>query len=133
MTLSFVSGCMVLLLLTSCNLFKQGRYKVINGMKFHSFTLDNKLEVLAISDKRFVKSSASLAVMAGSMQNPDEHLGLAHFLEHMLFLGTKEYPKVGDYENFLNKNDIKCMKQKIWPHFLCKSNFFLVEGSNLVI
>lgn len=75
-----------------------------NGMKFDTFTLDNQLQVLAISDERFVKSSAALAVMAGSMQNPDEHLGLAHFLEHMLFLGTDDYPKVGEYEDFLNKN-----------------------------
>ncbi|MCB0377499.1 MAG: insulinase family protein [Bdellovibrionales bacterium] len=73
-------------------------------MKFHSFTLDNDLQVLAISDDRFVKSSAALAVMAGSMQNPDDQLGLAHFLEHMLFLGTKEFPEVGEYENYLNKN-----------------------------
>jgi len=77
---------------------------VFNGMKFDTFTLENDLQVLAISDQRFVKSSAALAVMAGSMQNPDEHLGLAHFLEHMLFLGTKEYPQVGEYEDFLNKN-----------------------------
>lgn len=75
-----------------------------NGMQFDTFTLPNQLQVLAISDKRFVKSSAALAVMAGSMQNPDEHLGLAHFLEHMLFLGTEKFPNVGDYENFLNQN-----------------------------
>ncbi len=77
---------------------------MIKGMKFETFQLDNQLEVLTISDPRFVKSSAALAVMAGSMQNPDEHLGLAHFLEHMLFLGTKEFPQVGEYEDYLNKN-----------------------------
>jgi insulysin len=77
---------------------------MFNGMKFHSFTLDNQLQVLAISHDQFVKSSAALAVMAGSMQNPHNHLGLAHFLEHMLFLGTEDFPKVGDYEDFLNKN-----------------------------
>ncbi len=75
-----------------------------NGMEFESLTLENGLQLLAISDPRFVKSSAALAVMAGSMQNPEEHLGLAHFLEHMLFLGTEEYPQVGAYEDFLNKN-----------------------------
>ena len=94
----------MLMAFSSCHLFKQERYQMFNGMKFHTFALENGLEVLAISDKRFVKSSAALSVMAGSMQNPDEHLGLAHFLEHMLFLGTKEFPQVGDYEDFLNKN-----------------------------
>ena len=53
---------------------------MFSGMKFNTFTLGNDLQVLAISDERFVKSSAAMAVMAGSMQNPDEHLGLAHFL-----------------------------------------------------
>lgn len=77
---------------------------VVGGMTFKTFTLNNDLQVLAISDPRFVKSSAALAVMAGSMQNPKDHLGLAHFLEHMLFLGTEDFPQVGDYENFLNKN-----------------------------
>jgi insulysin len=77
---------------------------MFGGMEFKSHTLTNQLQLLAISDKRFVKSSASLAVMAGSMQNPDEHLGLAHFLEHMLFLGTQDFPQVGTYEDYLNKN-----------------------------
>ncbi len=77
---------------------------MVGGMTFNTFTLKNGLQVLAISDPRFVKSSAALAVMAGSMQNPSDHLGLAHFLEHMLFLGTEDFPVVGDYENYLNKN-----------------------------
>lgn len=78
--------------------------QMYNGMEFQSFTLKNNLQVLTISHKSFVKSSAALAVRAGSMENPDEHLGLAHFLEHLLFLGTEEFPEVGEYENFLNKN-----------------------------
>ena len=31
-----------------------------------------------------------------------EHLGLAHFLEHMLFLGTEDYPNVGEYEEWFS-------------------------------
>jgi len=89
---------------TSCHWFQNRGGKLVNGMKFNSFTLDNNLQVLTISDDRFVKSSAALAVLAGSMENPDEHLGLAHFLEHLLFLGTKEFPEVGEYEDFLNRN-----------------------------
>ncbi len=86
------------------NRFPAKEVNVFNGMKFDTFTLGNELQVLTVSDPRFVKSSAALAVMAGSMQNPDDHLGLAHFLEHMLFLGTEDYPGVGEYEDFLNKN-----------------------------
>ena len=38
------------------------------------------------------KSSACLDISIGSMNEPLEFPGLAHFLEHMLFLGTKKYP-----------------------------------------
>src|SRR6186713_1707627 len=34
-----------------------------------------------------------LANKIGSMQENDDQLGLAHFLEHMSFNGTKHYPK----------------------------------------
>lgn len=36
-----------------------------------------------------------LAVKAGSLQEEDDQLGLAHFLEHMLFNGTKNFPEMG--------------------------------------
>lgn len=29
---------------------------------------------------------------------------MAHYLEHMLFLGTEKYPSDGDYDAYLNKN-----------------------------
>jgi len=36
------------------------------------------------------------------MSNPDNLLGLAHFCEHMLFLGTKKYPDEAEYNKVLN-------------------------------
>lgn len=102
---TYIQLLLVIIINMLClNSFAKSNYKVIDGMKFHSFTLKNKLEVLVVSDKRFIKSTAALAVKAGSQDNPKEHLGLAHYLEHMLFLGTKDYPVVGEYEDFLNKN-----------------------------
>jgi len=50
--------------------------------------LANKLRVVLISDKETKKSSASLSVHVGSGIDPKEFLGLAHFCEHMLFMGT---------------------------------------------
>lgn len=40
-------------------------------------------------------------VFAGSGNEPDSIPGLAHFLEHMLFLGSEKYPKENDFEEFL--------------------------------
>lgn len=38
------------------------------------------------------------------MSDPDDLPGLAHFCEHMLFLGTEKYPQENDYNMFLSQN-----------------------------
>lgn len=69
-----------------------------------SFTLDNGLEVLLISDESYQKSAAALDVAVGSLEDPWEHLGMAHFLEHMLFLGTEKYPDVDEYSQYISNH-----------------------------
>ncbi|QQX79498.1 insulinase family protein [Shewanella sp. KX20019] len=71
---------------------------------YRVITLDNELEVVLVSDPSIEKSAAALSVGVGSYQEPLEFGGLAHYLEHMLFLGTKTYPKVGEYADFVAKN-----------------------------
>ena len=66
--------------------------------------LDNELKVYLLSDPDFNISAASLAVDVGSLENPDNRLGLAHFLEHMLFLGTEKFPDVDEYKSYLTNN-----------------------------
>ena len=48
------------------------------------------------------ESAFSVAVKAGSFNEPRNILGLAHFCEHMLFLGTKTCPKADGFEDFLD-------------------------------
>jgi insulysin len=72
--------------------------------QFRRFVLDNGMKVLLVSDPKFNKSGASLVVNTGQMDDPKDTEGLAHFLEHMLFLGTKKYPAVTDYGNFITSN-----------------------------
>lgn len=69
-----------------------------------SIKLSNGLDVLLVSDPTFNKSAAALDVHVGSLEDPEEHLGLAHFLEHMLFLGTEKYPDVDEYNRFLSSH-----------------------------
>jgi secreted Zn-dependent insulinase-like peptidase len=64
-------------------------------------TLDNGLRVLLVSDPKAEKAAVSLDVRVGSGSDPDRFPGLAHFLEHMLFLGTKDYPEAGSFEKFV--------------------------------
>ncbi len=54
--------------------------------------LANGLNVYIISDPKADQSSASVAVQAGSWNDPQAYPGMAHFCEHMLFLGTQKYP-----------------------------------------
>lgn len=50
-----------------------------------------------ISDIETDYSAASLSVSVGSIHNPVNMPGLAHFLEHMLFRGSKKYPGVDTF------------------------------------
>jgi len=65
-------------------------------------TLPNQLRVLLISDPETDKAAASLDIRVGYFDDPAERPGLAHFLEHMLFLGTKKYPHPADYREFIS-------------------------------
>ncbi|XP_046397980.1 nardilysin [Ischnura elegans] len=48
-------------------------------------------------------AAASLCVGVGSFSDPLEFPGLAHFLEHMVFMGSKKYPKENDFDAFIKK------------------------------
>jgi Insulinase (Peptidase family M16) len=48
---------------------------------------ENKLEVLLVNDPTTEKSSAAMDVHVGSINDPKDFPGLAHALEHCLFLG----------------------------------------------
>ncbi|WP_197464547.1 insulinase family protein [Marinomonas aquimarina] len=67
-------------------------------------TLENGLTVILVSDPMAERSAASLAIKAGSYHDPEQHLGLAHLLEHMLFLGTEKYPEAGAYQEFIRQS-----------------------------
>ncbi|WP_447894419.1 insulinase family protein [Vreelandella sp. GE22] len=67
-------------------------------------TLENGLHALLVSDPEADKAAASMNVRVGSAQDPDDLLGLAHFLEHMLFLGTEPYPEPDAYQSYIVNN-----------------------------
>jgi len=70
----------------------------------HTFQLENGIEVLVETDPGLDRSAAALSVNVGSMDNGGVD-GLAHFLEHMLFLGTGKYPDPADYKDYLAQSD----------------------------
>jgi zinc protease len=52
------------------------------------------------------KVTFNLAVKAGSILEDDDQLGLAHFIEHMSFNGTKHYPK-NELVDYLQKAGVR--------------------------
>lgn len=57
---------------------------------YRGLLLDNELKCLIVSDPSTDRSAASVDVHAGYMLDPKEFPGLAHFCEHMLFMGSKK-------------------------------------------
>ncbi|WP_438951751.1 insulinase family protein [Porticoccus sp.] len=66
--------------------------------------LANELQVLLVSDPGADKAAAALDVFVGSSHDPVQRQGLAHFLEHMLFLGTDKYPEPDEYQAFIGQH-----------------------------
>ena len=76
----------------------------LDKSQVRTLVLENELRVYLLSDPAFNLSAASVAVQVGSLDNPEDRQGLAHFLEHMLFLGTEKYPDVDEYSSYLRNN-----------------------------
>lgn len=69
--------------------------------QYQAIRLDNGMVVLLVSDPQAVKSLSALVVPVGSLQDPAEHQGLAHFLEHMTLMGSKMYPQPDSLAEYL--------------------------------
>ncbi|AOY88185.1 peptidase M16 [Marinobacter salinus] len=72
--------------------------------QYRFIELDNGLRTILVSDKDADKAAASMNVAVGSGDDPADREGLAHFLEHMLFLGTEKYPEPGEYQQFIKSH-----------------------------
>ncbi len=101
---------------------KQYSYVTVPGDSLHTriYTLKNGLTVYMSPYKDEPRIFTSIAVRAGSKNDPAETTGLAHYLEHMLFKGTDslgsldyskervELDKITElYEQYRSTSDIK--------------------------
>ena len=72
---------------------KDYHYTTVPGdaMKTRIYTLDNGLKVYMSVNKEKPRLQANIAVRTGSRNDPAETTGLAHYLEHLMFKGTKKF------------------------------------------
>jgi insulysin len=105
LTLSVNVSCGSKLLKPSTNFSTESVVKSANDQRqYQRIRLPNNLDVLLISDPTTDKAAAALDLYVGSYQNPRQREGLAHFLEHMLFLGTKQFPEADAYQTFISNH-----------------------------
>ncbi|MGX2969646.1 pitrilysin [Ursidibacter sp. B-7004-1] len=71
---------------------------------YQGIKLANGMEVLLISDEKANKSLMSVGLPIGSMEDPILQQGLAHYLEHMILMGSKSFPETNSLDGFLTKN-----------------------------
>ncbi|AVJ55519.1 peptidase M16 [Idiomarina sp. OT37-5b] len=69
---------------------------------YRAVRLENNLQALLVHCPGSHKAAAALAVNAGHFDDPEHTQGLAHFLEHMLFLGNSSFPSPSAFSDFLN-------------------------------
>ena len=72
--------------------------------KFKLGVLKNKIKYCIIEDINETKTNICVSVKIGSIMNPLTNQGLAHFLEHMLFMGSIKYPQTNYFFEEVKKN-----------------------------
>ena len=70
---------------------------------FNGGQLENGIKFSIVNDPHLTKSFVSVCLNTGSFSDPSGYEGLAHFLEHMLFMGSKKYPDENHYNTRLNE------------------------------
>jgi insulysin len=74
----------------------------LDNRSYRITTLSNQLEVLLIHDAETDKASAALDVNVGSFNDWEDMPGIAHAVEHLLFMGTEKVSK------YVSKPDVAC-------------------------
>jgi zinc protease len=96
--------------------------KLADGPQISDFRLDNGLTVVVIPDHRTPVVTHMVWYRNGSADDPPGKSGIAHFLEHLMFKGTKAHPKgefseiiaeLGGQENAFTGNDYTAYFQRV--------------------
>jgi insulysin len=73
----------------------------LDDRSYRVVKLPNQLEVLLVHDAETDKASAAMDVNVGNFSDEADMPGMAHAVEHLLFMGTKKYPIENAYSQYL--------------------------------
>ena len=71
--------------------------------EYKHFTLSNGAKVVLVRKDDLEKSAISVSIGVGSYDDPTDSEGLAHFLEHMLFMGSEKHPEESGYREYISQ------------------------------
>lgn len=90
-----------------------------------SITLENGLKVVAVQMPHLHSAELALYLKVGGRNDPPGKVGLSHFLEHMLFRGTEDFPSsleieaafeaIGGSVNASTDEECTCFFSRIHP------------------
>ncbi len=92
------------------------------GPDVQTFTLDNGMDVVVVPDRRAPVVTHMVWYRVGSADEPRGKSGIAHFLEHLMFKGTKSRPagafsatvsELGGKENAFTSYDYTAYFQRV--------------------
>lgn len=76
----------------------------LDDRQYRFIQLPNNLKALLIHDPTTEKAAAALDVNIGAFEDPEDLPGLAHFCEHLLFMGSEKFPDENEYSSYLSKH-----------------------------
>jgi predicted Zn-dependent peptidase len=99
-----------------------------NGPVFHTHTLSNGLQIVGQPMPDFESVAVSYYVRTGSRDEPDPSIvGVSHFLEHMVFKGTRtldwqeitlEFNKIGAELNAFTSHEATVYYARVLGEYL---------------
>ena len=89
MTKKSYKAALLMILTLLC--FIAGKAEVHDPINLQTYTLDNGLKIFISVNKEEPRITAHIAVNTGSRNDPAETTGLAHYLEHLMFKGSKQF------------------------------------------
>ncbi|MEX0347045.1 MAG: M16 family metallopeptidase [Rhizobiaceae bacterium] len=107
--------------------FTQAAFAAAERAEVYNYRLDNGLEIVVIPDRRAPVVTHMLWYKVGGADEQPGKSGIAHFFEHLMFKGTKNYPagefsrkiaEIGGQENAFTSSDYTAYFQKVSPDAL---------------